>query len=240
MDAISAKHADDVVVFECKNGPTHYTNGLLKMDAWVMAKSWAKAAITVYEIKTDRRDFVRDTKWPGYLHYCNLFYFAAPKGIIKPEELPADAGLMELVGKRLVIRKKAPHRQQEIDPDVFRYILMCRITVDRFERDPTDQRADRIATFKQMLADGKDIGWSVRGALHEKTLELERVQRTLQYAQSTIESQRRRIEELQKAGGDPQRDRAIAYSLERLVKDANRLLGLVEKGVDNTPASLVD
>jgi hypothetical protein len=48
-----------------------------------------------YEIKMTRQDFLQDKKWPEYLKYCTRFYFAAPKGIIKLEELPPKIGLIE-------------------------------------------------------------------------------------------------------------------------------------------------
>lgn len=49
-----------------------------------------------YEIKVSRADFLADKKWQSYLPYCSWFYFIAPEGIIKPEELPDGVGLMEI------------------------------------------------------------------------------------------------------------------------------------------------
>jgi len=48
-----------------------------------------------YEIKMSRQDFLQDKKWKKYLQFCTRFYFVAPKGIIKPEELPENIGLLE-------------------------------------------------------------------------------------------------------------------------------------------------
>src|SRR5262249_493319 len=42
------------------------------------------------EIKHDVRDFNRDVKWPTYLPFCKVFYFAVPQGFprdIIPEKL---------------------------------------------------------------------------------------------------------------------------------------------------------
>ncbi|HVT25263.1 MAG TPA: MmcB family DNA repair protein [Rhizomicrobium sp.] len=42
------------------------------------------------EVKRDVRDFNRDVKWPTYLPFCKVFYFAVPQGFprdIIPEKL---------------------------------------------------------------------------------------------------------------------------------------------------------
>lgn len=49
-----------------------------------------------YEIKVSRADFLADKKWQEYLKYCSKFYFVAPTGIIKPNELPPEIGLIEI------------------------------------------------------------------------------------------------------------------------------------------------
>lgn len=47
-----------------------------------------------YEIKTSRSDFLGDKKWKEYLEYCGKFYFVCPAGMIKPEELDKEIGLI--------------------------------------------------------------------------------------------------------------------------------------------------
>lgn len=49
-----------------------------------------------YEIKITRADFLADKKWKQYLKFCNWFYFIAPEGVIKKEELPDNIGLIEI------------------------------------------------------------------------------------------------------------------------------------------------
>jgi len=49
-----------------------------------------------YEIKVSKEDFLQDHKWQTYLKFCTRFYFIAPTGIIKLEELPDEIGLMEI------------------------------------------------------------------------------------------------------------------------------------------------
>ena len=52
---------------------------------------------TAYEIKVSRSDFKRDTydKQRGARLYSDKFFYVAPKGMIKTEEIPDWAGLME-------------------------------------------------------------------------------------------------------------------------------------------------
>ena len=45
------------------------------------------------EIKVALADLRGDTKWPEYLDYCDLFYFAIPPDF-PPEHVPSETGLM--------------------------------------------------------------------------------------------------------------------------------------------------
>lgn len=55
---------------------------------------------TAFEIKVSRQDFKHDIesdlKQRGARLYSNLFYYVTPKGLLKPEEIPLWAGLMEI------------------------------------------------------------------------------------------------------------------------------------------------
>ncbi len=49
--------------------------------------------IVIVEIKTSEADFRADAKWPDYLDFCDLFYFAVPAGF--PDDLlPGEHGLI--------------------------------------------------------------------------------------------------------------------------------------------------
>lgn len=52
---------------------------------------------TSYEIKVSRADFKKDTyeKQRGARLYSDKFYYVVPEGLLKPEEIPDWAGLME-------------------------------------------------------------------------------------------------------------------------------------------------
>lgn len=153
VDLLSQKHSGDVFVAECKDGPSQGCNHL-RMDAWAMKRSWAHPCVSAYEVKISRTDYVGDDKWRGYLPYCNTFSFVAPPGIIKPEELPADTGLLTVAttGSRLFTKKKAPFRDVQIPESVWRYILMCRAIIGE---EPTQYGAESPRDFWRRFLDGR-------------------------------------------------------------------------------------
>lgn len=67
---------------------------------------------TCYEVKVSLSDFKRDKKWHFYLPYCIRFYFACPTGLLYPDQIPAEAGLVWIDSKGgVTIQKNAPHRR---------------------------------------------------------------------------------------------------------------------------------
>ncbi len=72
------------------------------------SKNYRRIAI---EVKIDRGDFLREKANPdkrvGAMMISNQFYFAAPEGLIKEDELPEDCGLMEVRGDFLAVRVQA-------------------------------------------------------------------------------------------------------------------------------------
>jgi hypothetical protein len=75
--------------------------GWYEMDLCKIMKS---GYVVEYEIKISRSDFFADFKKDnGYKHsrlqtntsFCNRFFFVTPKGLLKPDEIPTYAGLIE-------------------------------------------------------------------------------------------------------------------------------------------------
>jgi hypothetical protein len=70
--------------------------------------------IYAIELKLTRNDFRSELRHPQKrrwaLMYSNKFYFCAPKGLIKPEELPPEAGLLEYEKGRILVTVRAPFR----------------------------------------------------------------------------------------------------------------------------------
>ncbi len=62
----------------------------LRMDVCALGP---KGEIWCIEVKSSRADFQADAKWPGYLPWCDRFFFAVPEAF--PDELlPAEHGLI--------------------------------------------------------------------------------------------------------------------------------------------------
>ncbi len=91
-----------------------------RIDAWVIncypSKKYEKIA---FEVKISRNDFLNEiknlNKRKQALLLSNRFYFAAPKGLINPQELPEECGLVEIEEGKVYCEwiKKAPWRDVE-------------------------------------------------------------------------------------------------------------------------------
>jgi hypothetical protein len=121
------------------------------MDAWVMVKSWTSQICIGYEVKVYRGDFLQDNKWHNYLPYCNEFYFACPWGLIQPDELPPEAGLLwrSKTGTRLYSKKKSPRRTNDIPSSIFRSVIASRAVITEHERVVLD----KVSKYKEWLKD---------------------------------------------------------------------------------------
>ncbi len=63
--------------------------------------------ISVIEVKSSRRDYVADGKWPNYTAFCDRFYFAVPADF--PQELlPAACGLWVADAYHAELLREAP------------------------------------------------------------------------------------------------------------------------------------
>lgn len=100
---------------------------LLTMDL----KAWT---IRGFEVKISRADFKADGKWPSYLPFVNYFYFATLPGIIRPEELPPEIGLIEVGPERLVTKKKGLLLQSTFVRETYGERYMTRVIM-KFLRD---------------------------------------------------------------------------------------------------------
>lgn len=155
---------DDIFVDECKVGSS-WNNTMDKtcyrLDAWAMKKSWTNPTTWGYEIKVSRSDFLNDNKWQNYLTYCSDFYFVCPKGIIKPEELAPEVGLITVNGSRLYTAKKAIRRNIQIPDGLYRYIMMSRVKITS-ECLLEDKRERSLNFWKgelKKINECKEVGW---------------------------------------------------------------------------------
>lgn len=173
------RHAKDYGLAECKIGSTWSGSGM-RMDYWAMAKSWAKWKTWGYEIKVSRQDFLRDDKWREYLPYCHEFYFVAPPGVIEPNELPAEAGLLVTSRNvtRLYQKKKPGAVRDDIDKAILIYALMW--------RSGGETREERAASWAEWLAQKKtykDLGRSAQIEMAKLAQEARRMMETEKHRQ---------------------------------------------------------
>jgi hypothetical protein len=176
MKAVERRHSDDLVIPECKNGPTQ-SGSHRRFDAWVLVRTWSPITTIGYEVKVSRSDWRRDEKLADYQGLCHLLYIVAPKGVVPVEEVPEGVGLLEAVGDgtRLVTRRKASRREIELPAKLMVYILMARVAPkDENEWDGNYQEYNRRNRAKQIRewAEGKDerrqLSWSVSQKIREK------------------------------------------------------------------------
>lgn len=167
MDLLAARHANDVFVPECKDGPTH-TSRHIRMDAWVMPRSWSRPWVSAYEVKVTRADFLQDNKWPAYLDLCNAFSFVTPPKLIDPAELPDGVGLIECTrnATRLLTRRKAAHRDVVIPESVWRYVLMCRARIVQ-PNHTTRSRQEFWTEWLRERETDRTLGWEVGGKIRQ-------------------------------------------------------------------------
>jgi len=65
-------------------------------DIIAVKRSYRKKSIAIFEIKVSRADFnaeMRNKKYMKSLPFADKFYYACPDGLLKTEDLPAQAGL---------------------------------------------------------------------------------------------------------------------------------------------------
>ncbi|PJZ51591.1 MmcB family DNA repair protein [Leptospira adleri] len=170
-ELLKVKHANDIYLPECKTGPSMGSHHF-RMDGWSMPKSWSKDAVTAYEIKVSRSDFLQDEKWRSYLIYCNHFYFVTPPGLINPKELPEEAGLYETSknGTRLFIRKKSVYRTQSIPEEIFRYVLMWRID-KQYTNYWKANAKERLLNWLETQEEDRNFGRALSGKIRKKVEE---------------------------------------------------------------------
>ncbi len=246
---IAKRHMEDAFFTEVKNGPTHYSSNLLRLDGLAIKKSWAHPCLTGYEIKVSRSDFVSDNKWPAYLNLCHCFYFACPIGLIKPDELPNEVGLIYYNHEkdRLITKRKALVRPIEIPWEMLYYVIMTRLDNDRHPFFSNTR--EFLEAWVKDKEDRKYLGYEVSNKMTATIDELSKKVRDLELQlkcrdeeinlfnkikqimeQHGLSTSYWRIEEDLRAalgsGGMPPRAVEI---LQNIAREANQLIGKLEQ-----------
>jgi hypothetical protein len=227
VGALAYRHAKDVFVPECKMGES-WGGGARRLDAWAMLRSWSPWMTLGYEVKVSRSDFLQDHKWQEYLPACHAFYIVVPAKLVAPEELPADVGLLWMIGgQRLVCKRKAVRRSPEPEAllHLMSYVLMSRTRVVANMHEANLGLDDKRQFWARWLE--QDTGEHWLGHMVARRL-AERVQRA-EHARDEAIRDVARYKELRETvsgwGLDP--DRAGRYDLERrFAQPTQHALGL--------------
>lgn len=130
-----------------------FDGGARRCDFWtISANGSAGFQAVAYEIKISRSDFRRDNhaKQRQARLFSDRFYYVAPKGLIKTEELPDWAGLMEFSEGALSTRVPAPHRDK--DAPTWQLVVSLIRNSGEIRRD-TDGLRKENAFMKRRMAE---------------------------------------------------------------------------------------
>lgn len=104
LNALIQKHTvwgksrSNVIFPELRLGSGYCGVAERRIDLFVISSSEGNVT-TAFEIKASKQDFLKDInndlKQRGARLYSNYLYYVAPKGMIKSEEIPVFAGLIE-------------------------------------------------------------------------------------------------------------------------------------------------
>lgn len=185
VSALATRHAQDVFVPQCKDGPS-WGGQLGILDAWAMPRSWSPVRTIGYEVKVSKSDFRQDNKWPKYLACCHELYFVCPKGIIDPQEVAETCGLIYCSPSgHLLTKKKAPRREIVLPESLMLYLLMCRSkivdsTYGKFDAgDPAEYWRKFLADDEADYKTGRACSLKLRQLIEKKIDEVEAENRRL-------------------------------------------------------------
>lgn len=219
------RHAKDVFVSECKDGPTH-TASHRRLDGWALLRTWSPITTIGYEIKVNRSDWLGDKKIADYLPLCHYLYMVAPKSLIALDELPAGIGLLEPAGtgdgRRLLTRRKAVWRDIQLPGELLVYVLMCRA---RITRDTNDEGKNWKRQHLERWIEEKDsratLGYSVTAKIKSVFQDQEHRLAKLQLENQQLSAVKKRLTEL---GFDP--DKHIdTWSINNRLKQMSGAIG---------------
>ncbi|GAF69348.1 unnamed protein product, partial [marine sediment metagenome] len=124
-----------VLVFEVPDATGHRQKPR-RIDA-IAVGCWPSRGLYLHaiEIKVSRGDFLRELKDPEkaetLARNCDTMSIAAPKGMVKADELPATWGLLEVSESGKVYKTKAAATTERPPPDHGFYVALVRAVVEQ-------------------------------------------------------------------------------------------------------------
>lgn len=119
-----------------------YTGGgVNRIDVFAINCYGSESYTTVaYEIKVSRSDFLQELRRPNKrrlaLAWSNAFYFLAPVGLIKPEELPVECGLKEVMPDLTIKHTQQAERRDRLPPSWAFLAAVARRAIRVERKDP--------------------------------------------------------------------------------------------------------
>lgn len=126
-----------VALAEFRPGTGYGLNSERYIDFYVI-DCYGNHQTTAFEIKVSRADFLSEIKKPEKrrlaLHFSHEFFFVTPKGLIKPEELPPECGLIE-VSEDLTARQVRPALHRETSRPTWRLVASISRTLGKSAKE---------------------------------------------------------------------------------------------------------
>lgn len=147
LDALVTQTGDAIFATELA-----FCGGSRRCDFWtISANSSAGFKARAYEIKVSRADFRRDTsmKQRESRLFSDQFFYVTPAGMVKPEEVPDWAGLIEYADGHLKTIIQAPYRDK--DAPTWELVVSMIRNSGRVNRD-TDLLKLRLRESERKLA----------------------------------------------------------------------------------------
>jgi hypothetical protein len=142
--------------------------------------------INGFEIKVDRRDWLRELKDPSKAEeiacFTDRWWIAATPGVVKPEELPAGWGLLLLRDSGLRMEREAPKREG---------VTMSRSFVASLLR-----AASKVSPAEQVVQAAVDAALRVERELAKKSIAL-----TTSHTEREAERLRKMVDDFERASG---------------------------------------
>lgn len=178
VDLLAARHTRDLFFPEVKDGPSIF-GGHLRLDALAIAKSWSPVRLMAYEVKTSRSDWLGDRKWEAYLDLAHHLTIVSPSGVLHPEEVPAEVGILEVSSTGASLRwiRKAAYRAIRVPSDLLLYLLMSRVVPGNPHAIKPLSRDERIAEWRDRLNEGRSIDYAIKEKIRERIQAAERAGR---------------------------------------------------------------
>ena len=101
--------------------------GSRRPDVFTLMKSFSQPRPTIYEVKVSRSDYlsdVRSGKWTAYRKFAGIIMFAAPAGLLRKDEIPFTAGLIQRHAKSWRWAKRPVPHDCEIPQDAWMKLLI--------------------------------------------------------------------------------------------------------------------